>query len=371
MKHSSVQRAIFRQASSHISHINLKPAKTNPNVRLNSISTLSTMANPSSPVSQLAALTDFQEHLLRSRRIVALLGAGLSASSGLPTFRGAGGLWRTHDATTLATPEAFAADPALVWRFYSYRRHMALNAQPNPGHHALAELAKRNPRFITLSQNIDGLSPRAGHPAPQLKLLHGSLFDVKCTNQTTCGYQETDNFVDPIVPALALPQSGEDPTTNAALAKPNTNPLIKGVDISSADAPLPPISTSSLPQCPQCGSALLRPGVVWFGEALPVDVLADVDAFFSAPEPIDLMLVIGTSATVYPAAAFSKPAKYKGARIAVVNPDPETGKGLDQDDWFFCDDAATILPQMLKPVVGDLTDVIARAPGETSKPPGA
>jgi NAD-dependent SIR2 family protein deacetylase len=101
-------------------------------------------------------LESFQQHLNKSTRILALLGAGLSASSGLPTFRGAGGLWRTHDATSLATPEAFERDTGHVWQFYSYRRHMALKAKPNPAHYALAELARKKDNFITLSQNVDG-----------------------------------------------------------------------------------------------------------------------------------------------------------------------------------------------------------------------
>lgn len=104
-----------------------------------------------------ADLESFSAHLRSSRRILALLGAGLSASSGLPTFRGVGGLWRNHDAMTLATPEAFAANPALVWQFYNYRRHMALQAQPNAAHRALAELARRKPGFLTLTQNVDGM----------------------------------------------------------------------------------------------------------------------------------------------------------------------------------------------------------------------
>jgi NAD-dependent deacetylase sirtuin 5 len=103
-------------------------------------------------------LESFQEHLNKSTRILALLGAGLSASSGLPTFRGAGGLWRTHDAVQLATPEAFQANPGLVWQFYSYRRHMALKAKPNSAHYALAELARKKEDFLTLSQNVDGSS---------------------------------------------------------------------------------------------------------------------------------------------------------------------------------------------------------------------
>jgi hypothetical protein len=103
-----------------------------------------------------ADLESFRKHLESSNRILALLGAGLSAPSGLPTFRGAGGLWRNHEAVSLATPKAFAAKPGLVWQFYSYRRHMALKAQPNRAHYALAELARKNPNFMTVSQNIDG-----------------------------------------------------------------------------------------------------------------------------------------------------------------------------------------------------------------------
>lgn len=106
-------------------------------------------------------LASFQQHLSKSTRVLALLGAGLSASSGLPTFRGAGGLWRTHDSISLASPDAFAADPGLVWQFYNYRRHMALSVKPNPAHYALAALSRKMPEFMTLSQNVDGLSPRA------------------------------------------------------------------------------------------------------------------------------------------------------------------------------------------------------------------
>ena len=101
-------------------------------------------------------LSEFTKQLKASTNILALCGAGLSAASGLPTFRGAGGLWRRYDATELATPYAFADDPVLVWHFYNYRRHMALNVQPNPAHYALAELARRRDSFLTLTQNVDG-----------------------------------------------------------------------------------------------------------------------------------------------------------------------------------------------------------------------
>ena len=117
---------------------------------------MASSASISSSVVPAADLKSFQEHLAKSKRILAVLGAGLSASSGLPTFRGAGGLWRTHDATALATPEAFTHDPGLVWQFYNYRRHMALGVKPNKAHYALAELARRKDDFITVSQNVDG-----------------------------------------------------------------------------------------------------------------------------------------------------------------------------------------------------------------------
>ena len=120
------------------------------------ISPYSVKVSPTKALKMSADLESFSTYLQSSTRILALLGAGLSASSGLPTFRGAGGLWRTHDAMSLATPEAFNADPALVWQFYSYRRHMSMKARPNRAHLALAELARKKKGFMTLSQNVDG-----------------------------------------------------------------------------------------------------------------------------------------------------------------------------------------------------------------------
>lgn len=308
-----------------------------------------------------AAVKDFRKHLERSTRILALLGAGLSASSGLPTFRGAGGLWRTHDAVSLATPSAFRSDPALVWQFYSYRRHMAMNAKPNRAHLALAELSRKKPDFITLSQNVDGLSPRAGHPAEQLKLLHGNLFDVKCFDES-CGYIRKNDFTDPIVPALALP-SVEDTTANRAGQVPSNidllnadvekkHALLSGADISDVSIPIPQIPIHDLPACPQCKSQLLRPGVVWFGESLPTDVMSSVDEFISAPARIDLMLVIGTSSAVYPAAGYTDHARSKGARVAVINMDAKDAKGMRKGDWFFQGDAAEIVPELLQDIIG-------------------
>ncbi|KAJ5173339.1 SIR2 family histone deacetylase [Penicillium capsulatum] len=356
-----------------------------------------------------ADLKSFQKHLKCSKRILVLLGAGLSASSGLPTFRGAGGLWRLYDATSLATPGAFNANPGLVWQFYGYRRHMALQANPNRAHLALAEMARRNKDFITLSQNVDGLSQRAEHPPEQLHLLHGSLFNIKCS-RSTCDYTRDDDFTDPIVPALAIPQLGPSPSATGeeaselmkqaiqrkATASPDeasgkddisteTPPkdtpsdgesswedvssdedssagrgalavgLSSGkVDISDARVAIPDIDPKDLPQCPKC-HGLLRPGVVWFGEALPVDTLDAVEEWIETAS-IDLMLVIGTSAFVTPAAGYIDTARDQGARIAVINMDPndETRQGLGPDDWFFQGDAAVIVPELLKEIIGDI-----------------
>ncbi|KAJ9637469.1 hypothetical protein H2204_004893 [Knufia peltigerae] len=307
-------------------------------------------------------VASFVKHLQSSKRIVALLGAGLSASSGLPTFRGAGGLWRTYDATVLATPEAFESDPGLSWQFYSYRRHMALNAKPNRAHLALAELARRNPDFITLSQNVDGLSPRAGHPASQLKLLHGNLFDVKCWDEDGCGYYRKNDFTDPIAPALALPDKTEglepDSKLRDAVQQKKNSSLLRGgaADISDINIEIPSLKKDDLPQCPQCQKNLLRPAVVWFGESLPADVMSDVSEWFMNPEAIDLIMVIGTSSKVYPAAGYTDMARKRGARVAVINMDRGDARQLTDRDWFFEGDAAVIVPEILKSVIGEVGD---------------
>ncbi|BCS20893.1 SIR2 family NAD-dependent protein deacylase [Aspergillus puulaauensis] len=315
-------------------------------------------------------IKSFQEYLKGSKRVMALLGAGISASSGLPTFRGAGGLWRSHDATELATPEAFEANPDLVWQFYSYRRHMALKAQPNRAHYALAELARRNREFVTLSQNVDGLSQRASHPLEQLHLLHGNLFTVKCTS-FYCNYSRENDFTDPIVPALAIPRNFPEPVpssddkTGEEASKSLYQAMGRGqeegqregteVDISDETIPLEPLSRDVLPQCPECKEGLLRPGVVWFGEALPSHTLDFVDDWMSQGK-IDLMLVIGTSSRVWPAAGYVDQARSKGARVAVVNMDPnDMGKGkLTPNDWFFEGDAGAIVPEILNSVIGEV-----------------
>ncbi|EON68153.1 SIR2 family histone deacetylase [Coniosporium apollinis CBS 100218] len=258
----------------------------------------------------------------------------------------------------LATPEAFRADPGLVWQFYSYRRHMALKAQPNRAHLALAELAKRKEGFMTLSQNVDGLSQRAGHPREKLQLLHGSLFDVKCTN-FWCDFAEENNFADPIVPALEIPVDEPDPTSSEArqAVSDALRAKKKELDISDARVQLPELRYQDLPQCPKCKEGLLRPGVVWFGEMLPEKTISTIDDWLTASKKIDLIMVIGTSARVYPAAAYVDRARAKGARVAVINTErtDAPSSGLRKDDWFFQGDAGQVVPEILKSVVGEIS----------------
>ena len=216
-----------------------------------------------------------------------------------------------------------------------------------------------------------GLSQRAGHPASQLHLLHGSLFDVKCTS-FYCNYFQQDNFTDPIVPALAIPQesvqpnpsgtdvTGAEATSSLYGAMQSANEGSQAshdVDISDATVSIPQIPRSQLPKCPHCHDGLLRPGVVWFGERLPEATMQAVESFIDESEKIDLILVIGTSAKVWPAAGYVDEAREKGARVAVVNTDTADtpAGGLEDGDWFFQGDAGVIVPEILKSVIGEVS----------------
>jgi len=208
------------------------------------------------------------EALKGARAVVAITGAGISAESGVPTFRGSGGLWRTFRAEDLATPEAFARDPALVWEWYWWRRSRIAAARPNPGHLALARFEGRFPAFTLLTQNVDGLHVEAG--SRDIIELHGNIWRARCTGE----------------PRRVFDQRREMP----------------GPDV---------------PRCP-CG-ALLRPDVVWFGE--PLDPAA-VDRAADAVRACDVLLVIGTSAVVYPVAALPSLARRGQAIVVEVNVDP-------------------------------------------------
>ncbi len=207
------------------------------------------------------------EYLRRARAIAVLTGAGVSAESGVPTFRGEGGLWRQFRAEDLATPEAFARDPRLVWEWYDWRRQKIAACRPNPAHHALAALEARADEFLLITQNIDDLHRKGG--SRRLVELHGNIWRVRCQRDATVSEL-------PDMPLREMP-----------------------------------------PRC-QCGG-LLRPDVVWFGEALPIDAL---ERATRAAEACDVFLVVGTSALVQPAASLPLVAKERGAAVIEVNPDP-------------------------------------------------
>jgi NAD-dependent deacetylase len=203
----------------------------------------------------------------RARSITVLTGAGISAESGVPTFRGPGGLWRDHRAEDLATAEAFARDPRLVWEWYDWRRQKIAEARPNLAHYALVTLEKRAPDLTVVTQNVDGLHALAG--SRSLLEIHGSLWRTRCGS---CREVREDRR-----------------------------------------APMPAIP----PRCPCEG--LLRPDVVWFGEPLPFDIARKA---FVAIGACDLMLVVGTSGLVQPAASMATMALERGVPVVEINAEP-------------------------------------------------
>jgi NAD+-dependent protein deacetylase sirtuin 5 len=218
---------------------------------------------------------------------------------------------------------------------------MALNAKPNAGHFAMAALARKNPDFLCLTQNVDGLSPRAGHRADTLHTLHGSLFTMKCFRKQ-CDWVEYDNHDDPVCSALAAASEDVDAGKTLPLLDPNQ--------------PLARIPPYDLPQCPKCKTGLQRPGVVWFGERLDEQMLKEIDRWIEA-EPVDLVLVIGTSAVVHPAASYIDEACSEDTVVATINLDaetPESLRKLQDGNFAFGGDAAVLLPQLLEPVIGKL-----------------
>lgn len=216
-------------------------------------------------------LAEVARRMRSSRRTVVLTGAGVSAASGVPTFRGAGGLWKSFRVEALATPQAFARDPRLVWEWYDWRRQRVAACRPNRAHEVLAAWTRRYADCHVITQNVDDLHLRAG--TGNLLRLHGSLWEMACW-----------------APCPESPPTWRDETV-----------------------PLPVIPHP----CPSCGG-LARPAVVWFGESLDPGIVARVAALAEC----DVFLTVGTSAIVYPAAALVLDAKRRGAFTAEVNLDP-------------------------------------------------
>lgn len=231
-----------------------------------------------------------------ARSMVVLTGAGVSRESGVPTFRGEEGLWEKHRAEELATWKAFEQDPALVWRWYDYRRRLIADVEPNPAHGAIAELEGAFERFVLVTQNTDGLHLRAGSTDPVE--LHGNIWRARCVREHTV------------------------------------------VDL--LETPLPTIP----PRCDVCDS-LLRPDVVWFGEPLPVDAY---EASHEAASTCEAMLVVGTSAMVRPAASLPLVAKHNGAFVVEVNVGFTPISTLI--DSTLMGKAGEILPRLVERVLG-------------------
>ena len=227
-------------------------------------------------VNAVAQLADALGH---ARRITILTGAGVSVASGVPTFRGADGLWKRLRASTIATPEAFDNDPRLVWEWYDWRRSVIRDIEPNPAHHILAAWTRAHAGVTVVTQNVDGLHERAG--AERLIRLHGSLWHVRCHQRCPAG---ADAWHDDRVPLPSLP-----------------------------------------PPCPHCGG-YLRPAVTWFGE--PLDGASLKAAARAAV--CDVFLSVGTSAVVHPAASLIPYARDHGALVAELN--IETTPALDSVD---------------------------------------
>ena len=221
---------------------------------------------PISPAYTEPVLLEAGARLRAARRVLVLTGAGISAESGVPTFRGPEGLWRQFRPEELATADAFARDARLVWEWYDWRRQKIAEVVPNAAHHAIARLESRVPEMLLATQNVDGLHAQAG--SRKMAELHGSLWTLRCME---CGVEREDRR-----------------------------------------APL-----ETLPPLCDCGG-LLRPGVVWFGEALRQDVLSRA---FAAAREAEVVLVVGTSSVVHPAAALPEMARAHGAYVVEVNPE--------------------------------------------------
>jgi NAD-dependent deacetylase len=242
-----------------------------------------------------AGTARLKELVARGGRVVALTGAGISAESGVATFRGQGGFWENESLEDLATPEGFRRDPAKVWAWYDARRQQVAGCAPNPGHVALARYEAAHPGFTLVTQNVDGLHRAAG--SRRVLYLHGELFRVRCTARR----------------CPEGPAARED-----------------------RRVPLPEIP-------PHCGcGALLRPDVVWFGEMLPEQEIAEATA---AAEAADLFLVVGTSAVVYPAAGLPLLARDRGGYVVEVNVE-ETPLSRAADE-VIRGPAAVVLPDLL------------------------
>jgi NAD-dependent deacetylase len=225
-------------------------------------------------------------------RVLVITGAGISAESGIPTFRGAGGYWRNLDPVKLATPEGFASDPKLVWEWYRERRQRISDAQPNAAHKAIAKLARQSREFLLVTQNVDDLHARAGLPKDKMVQIHGDIFVTRCSR---CDFSDADGDDSPV-------------------------PRVRGGKLDRLKrSSLSAAQNEDPPKCSECGG-LMRPGVVWFGEQLDLDEIQRVEDFLGEGT-CDLALVIGTTAAFGYIIDWAVRAVRKGGRLIEVNPE--------------------------------------------------
>jgi NAD-dependent protein deacetylases, SIR2 family len=239
---------------------------------------------------------NFTKIIKTARKVVVLTGAGVSKESGLDTFRDVGGYWSKYNPYELASPQGFLNNPLLVWQWYQARRNKAKEAQPNPGHLAIAQMEKIFPEFFLFTQNVDGLHFRAG--SKKVYELHGNIFSSHCFS---CGVYYDQSF-----------EIGD--------------------------------SIDTIPRCPRC-NGLIRPSVVWFGESLPADVL---NLAYQQTRTCNLFFTIGTFNEVYPAADLPYQAKSSGAFIVEINPNETSFTRYA--DLSYREKSGEILPKILQTI---------------------
>lgn len=202
-------------------------------------------------------------------RVLVITGAGVSAESGIPTFRGKDGYWRNLDPIKLATPQAFARDPELVWQWYRERRHSIRNAQPNAAHEAIANLAQGVDEFLLVTQNVDDLHERAGLAKAEMVQIHGNIFVTRCSR---CDFEQEQEQ-----------------------------------------------ERNGVPRCAKC-DALMRPGVIWFGEPLPLREIERVENYLQR-DPCGVVVVVGTTATFGYIIDWALRASRRGGELIEINPE--------------------------------------------------
>jgi NAD-dependent deacetylase len=262
-------------------------------------------------------------------RIFLITGAGISAESEIPTFRGKDGYWRNFDPAKLATPEAFARDPRLVWEWYLERRERIRRAKPNAAHQAIAQLASRTRDFMLLTQNVDDLHVRAGLPKEKIVQIHGDIFVTRCSR---CGFSRTE------------PEHGYSPLFMSASSDNATGQKRDRLKRSSSDE----MEDNQLPCCPEC-NALMRPAVVWFGEQLESGKIDMVENYL-AGRPCDLVIVIGTTALFGYIIDWALRARGHSGELIEINPE-ETPLSRFATECVR-EPAAIALPRLVSEIVG-------------------